>query len=534
MQGFKKIAFALAATLAFQSPVQAKVISTVGDVEAVGKLSQISGKISLITPKGGKKNVKSQAPVFPGQIIRTESNGYAELVLSDGTRINLGPKTGIQVEQFVYDPNMDYGRMNLRILSGVYRFTSGRMRGKKNHHVRITLPAGKVNVKNATILGQVFEKRSVVILWKSLLKVESFEPLSVKTKEDDPYFETVIEKQGFGCIIENENYSPSPPLKIPEMDIIWLESKLFPAPVIEEKKEEKPVEFSIQAIVYDQEDSTQTRLVVVGGKLYKEGDIVDDHKILTIEPATVSAKNMTTDETKVLKVAVEPKKGKRTKTVEEKPVVESLFYDEKNPKNSFAYIGGTLYREGASVLGFKLLSILKDRIKMKHERNGKETFFKLQSAASGAQQGEVPLVLQSISFNAENPEKSLAALNGVLYHEGESWENFEVTKISRKSVLLTDKKTGKSRKVALEKTADLIDEKPHLEVQIILFDQAQKEKSQVAIQGTLYKLGDLVDGYEILDIEKNSIRVRKKGDVNWKTYVINHLPAIREITKSGS
>ncbi len=525
MRRFKKTVFILAVFFAFQCSLHAKVISTLGGLSPAGTLSQFYGKISVLNTRGRKKNIKSSAAIFPGETLKTEKESYAELRFSDGSIINLGPQSGLKIEEFHYDSDMDQGKMTLRILSGIYRFTTGRMHaGKTENNIQLRLPAGNVSVRNATVLGQIFDKRSVTILWKSPLKVESFEPLSVKTKEDDPIYETIIEKQGFGSVIEDENFSPTPAIKVPEMDIAWIESQLFP--ILEQKKEEETVkapEFSIQAIVYDLEDRTQSRMVVVSGKLYKEGDIVENHRILMIEPKSVTVKNLATDETKYLKVSVSSEKTSAKKAPAEKPVLESIFYDKQNPKNSFAYINGTLYRDGASVLGFKILEILKNSAKLKDEKNGKESVLKLQSSSKASKKGEVPLVLQSISFDPEDASKSMAALNGILYHQGESWEDFEITKISAEEVLLTESKTRKKRTVRIGKLSKVRDEKPDLEIQIILYKE--NGKSQVAIKGNLYKLGELVDGYEILDIQKQFIRVRKKGDIRWKTYVINDSPA---------
>lgn len=528
MLRFKKTIFFLAVSLAFQCSLQAKVISTFAGVSPAGNLSQFYGKIFLIDSKGLKKVLSSSSSLFTGETIKTEKDSFAELRLNDGSLINLGPQSGLKIEEFYYDPNMDHGRMKLRILSGIYRFTTGRMHADKSgDNIKLNLPVGNISVRNATVLGQIFEKRSVTILWKSPLKVESFEPLSVKTKENDPVYETIIEKQGFGCVVEDENFSPTPAIKIPETDIAWIEYKL--SPFSAQKKEEspavKPPEFSIQAIVYDQDDSIQSRLVVVSGKLYKEGDIVEDHKILMIEPKTVAVKNLSTGETKHLKVSETSSKKSSQKIADDKPVIESIFYDKQSPKNSFAYINNTLYREGASVLIYKILTIQKTSVKTRNEKTGKEIIFKLQAASTPLKKPEIPLLLQSISFDPEDQTKSMAALNGILYHQGESWESFELTQIFQNKVLLTDKVTGKTRELTLEKIAESHDEKPDLEIQVILYNSQQKEKSQVAIKGQIYKLGELVEGYEILDIQKSNIRVRKKGDIRWQTHIINDLPS---------
>lgn len=527
MPRLKKTGLLLTVFFVLQFPLQAKVISTIPGLAPAGTVSPLYGKISVINSAGNKKKPSSITSIFTGDTIKTEDDSYAELRLSDGSVINLGAKSSVRIVEFYYDRDMDEGKLTLRIISGIYRLTTGRIRPDASENIKIILPVGNVTLRNATVLGQIFDNRAVTILWKSPLKVESFEPLAVRTRENDPVYETIIEKLGFGCVVEDENYSPTPAIKIPENDIAWIEYKLSPFSARKKKTEpvKKAPEFSIQAIVYDQEDSSQSRLVVVNGKIYKEDDIVGDYRILMIEPKTVAVKNMSTGETKNLSVSVSKKKNNGGKAEEEKPVLESVFYDKRSSKDSFAYINGVLYRKGASVLGFKILRISKDSVKIKDEKNGKESILKLQTASPAAKKAKVPLVLQSISFDPNDETKSLAALNGVLYHQGESWENFELKKILPEEVLLTDKNTGKTQRVVIDKLAAQQDGRPDIEIQVILYDEKKKEESQVAVRGKLYKLGELVEGYEILDIGKSHIRVRKKGDTSWKTHVINDLPA---------
>ena len=80
---------------------------------------------------------------------------------------------------------------------------------------------------------------------------------------------------------------------------------------------------------------------------------------------------------------------------------------------------------------------------------------------------------------------------------------------------------SKAEKIPLEKGQEESgDEKPRFEIQIILFDHRQPQKSQVAINNILYKAGDLIEGYEILEIHQTYIRVRKKTRLPWRSYLI--------------
>lgn len=510
--------------LTFGVPAPAEVIRTIpSSIPSVGKISIYEGKAFITNPFGQTKKIKKSSTLFPGEILKTAEKSYAEIRFSDGSVLNLGPKGGVKIENFTYDPNMDYGRMSIRILSGIYRFTSGRMRPQEKGAVRLRFPAGNASFTNATLLGQVFQKRSVIILWKSPLKTESFEPVYVQTKENDENYQKTIGKKGLGCITDDENFSPSPVFKVPDYDIAWLELQLVPAPVVaqQQKKVPEPEKPEIQAIVYDQEDPSQTKFVVIQGKLYKEKEIVLGYEVVSIEPKLAVLKNMLTGKIENLKVVSVSSKAVSAKQ-EAPPIVESIFYDRKNHKNSFVYVQNMLYREGASFREFTILQILQDRIKVRNSHTKRIVFLKLQAAGKERKKGETPLILQSISYNHEDPAQSIAALNGALYHEGEAWENYQIEKIFSDHVYLRDKKTKRLRKITTTQAPKPTDTKPEITIQIILYNDQEREKSQVAIEGKLYKSGDLVEGYEILDIQKHDIRVRKKGNLNWETHIIRN------------
>ena len=131
-----------------------------------------------------------------------------------------------------------------------------------------------------------------------------------------------------------------------------------------------------------------------------------------------------------------------------------------------------------------------------------------------------PLLLQSIAYDRD-PQKSFATINGRSYRQGEFVEGYPLVQISPEAIWIQGMGSDRPEKIPLEKGQEESgDEKPKIEIQMILYDRQTSDKAQVAINSALYKAGDLVEGYEILDIHKTYIRVRKKTKDPWRSYVV--------------
>ncbi|MEM6934178.1 MAG: FecR domain-containing protein [Pseudomonadota bacterium] len=66
--------------------------------------------------------------VFQQATINTNWAGRAKMQLDDGSSLTLGANSDLVIDDFVYQPERDSGRASLRLLQGIMRMLSGRMR----------------------------------------------------------------------------------------------------------------------------------------------------------------------------------------------------------------------------------------------------------------------------------------------------------------------------------------------------------------------------------------------------------------------
>lgn len=85
--------FALA-TLLFAGAVEAAT--------SAGSLTMLTGRGTASDPAGNIRTLSKGAEVFPGEVINTGANSYANIKFRDGSFILLRPKSRFQIEEFDY------------------------------------------------------------------------------------------------------------------------------------------------------------------------------------------------------------------------------------------------------------------------------------------------------------------------------------------------------------------------------------------------------------------------------------------------
>ena len=81
-----------------------------GAVQA-GVAAAVQGDVKITTEGSPARALKSGDPVLMGDTIETEKDGKLQILLLDQTVFTLGPLSAITVDEFVYDPASDNGKV---------------------------------------------------------------------------------------------------------------------------------------------------------------------------------------------------------------------------------------------------------------------------------------------------------------------------------------------------------------------------------------------------------------------------------------
>jgi len=76
-------------------------------------------------------------------------------MLLDQTVFTVGPDSNIVLDEFIYDPFTDTGKVTAQVTKGVFRFVTGKVAGKKPADMKIKIPAGTIGIRGTFGAGSV-------------------------------------------------------------------------------------------------------------------------------------------------------------------------------------------------------------------------------------------------------------------------------------------------------------------------------------------------------------------------------------------
>ena len=137
------IALSLAAGLA--GPSAAAPGDKAGVTASVrGQVQQVSFR----TPQAAiGRNVGSGDEVFLGDRILTRAGAGVQIMLLDGTTFSIGPDASMVIDEFVYNPATNTGRLAATLTRGTLRVISGRLARQSDEAITVKLPQATVGIR---------------------------------------------------------------------------------------------------------------------------------------------------------------------------------------------------------------------------------------------------------------------------------------------------------------------------------------------------------------------------------------------------
>ena len=120
----KSLAVVLCAALAWAVAPSADVSAAVLAQDSVGSAAKV---VHAVKGKRGihVRLLTANDEVFLNERIETGPGAAAEIVLVDNTRLSLGPRSALVIDEVILDPSGTRAEVVVSVLSGVFRFVSG-------------------------------------------------------------------------------------------------------------------------------------------------------------------------------------------------------------------------------------------------------------------------------------------------------------------------------------------------------------------------------------------------------------------------
>jgi hypothetical protein len=123
----------------------------VGTAAAVNPSAQVRGT-------AGSRTVVIGQSIVHRERIQTTSAGSVQLLFLDKTSMTIGPNSDLAIDEYVYDPNSNSGRLAATLTKGVMRFVGGQISHAGN--AQITTPGATVGIRGGV---GIFSPQSVYI-----------------------------------------------------------------------------------------------------------------------------------------------------------------------------------------------------------------------------------------------------------------------------------------------------------------------------------------------------------------------------------
>lgn len=140
-----------------QSPSFAQLVK-------IGSAAAVRGTVNASAPGAIGRIVSSGKPLFHKDHVTTDDAARLQVLLVDETTFTIGPNSDMVLDEFVYDPKTDAGKVTAKVTKGVFRFVTGKVARKSPASMNVNMPVGTIGIRGTMVAGRATAEESVVIL----------------------------------------------------------------------------------------------------------------------------------------------------------------------------------------------------------------------------------------------------------------------------------------------------------------------------------------------------------------------------------
>lgn len=182
--------------------------------EMAGVAAGVTGSIQVarLTETVGR-DVTSGDEIFLGDLISSAEDSQMQVLLLDETVFTIGPNSELIIDEFVYDPETDAGKVAAQVLKGAFRFTTGLVGQKDPDSVSIGTPLGTIGIRGTIVAGVVSGDQALIVLVGPGDEGATKERVG-RIEVSNDQGAVSISRSGYGTILGADG-PPSPPVAIP-------------------------------------------------------------------------------------------------------------------------------------------------------------------------------------------------------------------------------------------------------------------------------------------------------------------------------
>jgi len=206
-------ALLIPAVLALAAPVLA--------ADQAGVSAAVKGQVALNRPQAAVGHqVAGGEAIFLQDAIQSGPRSGMQILLLDETVFTIGPESEMVVDEFVYDPQTNTGKVGAQITKGVFRFVTGRVARQNPADMNVKLPSGTLGVRGTIVAGRVdaVKQSSLLVLLGEGRENDTGSPASAFEACNAGVCKQV-RRPGYGLKIDGPGFPPSEPFLVPLPEI---------------------------------------------------------------------------------------------------------------------------------------------------------------------------------------------------------------------------------------------------------------------------------------------------------------------------
>jgi hypothetical protein len=122
---------------------------TQATAQSYGKVGAVNPDTTGTPPGGTDRTLVVGSDIVIKEMVRTSAVGSSHILFPDQSSLNIGPNSELVIDEFVYDPNANTGRMSATAFKGVLRYVGGQISHKTG--VAITTPSGYIGIRGGIV-----------------------------------------------------------------------------------------------------------------------------------------------------------------------------------------------------------------------------------------------------------------------------------------------------------------------------------------------------------------------------------------------
>ncbi len=178
----------------------------------IGVASAVRGAVKAIAPGAAGRVVETGKPVYSHDKVTTGPEGKLQVLLLDQTSFTMGANSEMELDEFVFDPATNAGKVSAKIAKGAFRFVTGKVARRDPASMQVKTPVGTIGIRGTMTAGTVSETEAIIVLLGPGPENNADEKTGGITVTNDKG-STEVDKDGWGVTVK-AGEAPSAPFEL--------------------------------------------------------------------------------------------------------------------------------------------------------------------------------------------------------------------------------------------------------------------------------------------------------------------------------